>query len=289
MAFLYPQLSLCILPNAVPSRVCTKSLPASLPLPAALSSQTTSREFETSKTILHPANLHPKREGASLSAFMATLPTGALMSGLQRHLPSGALSCERVGEDVWLLTLRCIHLGPRVWGLWLQPRIVLWLRKKARKIEAEAHMCGLDGGAFVWSGGENARICVEHLDVRSSLTWIEESITHLRGDYVPVVLLNSKMRAGLEVRARGGWARLLPAALLSSLGRRAAGKALQELQEAAAEALVEEYEAWRVAGRGVVAFASPPPPSVDEVDGGGGGDDAGGRSTFQERFAWQPV
>lgn len=276
LACLYPLLSLA-LQRAPPAAglfrasSLTRAAPPPTPAPER-------REFELSSSTLHPAGLHPKGEGASLSAFMAALPTGALMSALQRHLPPNALSCERVGEDgsVWQLTLRCMHIGPRVWGLWLQPRIVLWLRKKARKIEAEAHLCGLDCGAFVWSGGENARICVRDLDVRSSLTWVEESINHLSGDYCPVLLLTSKLRAGLEFRARGGWARLLPSSLLSSLGRRAAGKALQELQQAAAKALVEEYEAWRTA---------PPPSQLDEAEDAAGGGEEGRPPTFHERLA----
>jgi len=133
---------------------------------------------------------------------------------------------------------RRIYLGPRAWGLWLLPRIVMWLRFKRQSIQAEAHICGLDAS--------NTKCRLSALKVNSRVTWVESSIKHLRGDCVPCLLLKSNVLAGIEVQpSRCRWLRLLPDFVLELLGRRAVSFAVQETQAAVARALLSEYVAWR--------------------------------------------
>jgi len=210
-------------------------------------------------SVVHATERHSKQQGALLSDFMSRVSPRQIAEGIGRRLPGvmeiqtcSPLEANGTRSDVLLLTMkRRVYLGPRALDLWMQPKVVMWLRFKGKSITCEAHVCGDESSA------SGAKCRVSQLKVNTKVTWVEESIKHLQGDCVPCLLLKSQLRAGLELHAAGSrWLRLLPSSLLLTLSRRAVAAALHEMQSAIAGAMLSEYEdalnEWRGPSQGPI-------------------------------------
>jgi len=132
------------------------------------------------KTTLHVASrTRANAPSATLSQFLSSLSSQSLASGLRRNLPPGTLriTAPEGDSDVLLVEFeRRVSLGPAVLNLFVQPRVVVWLRNKGPKILAEGHLCG------VVSSLDSDMVRLSALAMRCEFTAVEGPISHLQGD-----------------------------------------------------------------------------------------------------------
>jgi hypothetical protein len=187
---------------------------------------------------------------ASLAAYLGSQSPLSLARGLARNLPPGTLrvSAPEGDSDVLMVEFdRRVNLGPAALNLWMKPRLVVWLRthRATSTILAQGHLCGV--------GSADEAVRIPFLKLRSKFTAVEGPLSHLQGDSVPCLLLNTALRAEIEMCLAKGWKRWLPRALLLRLASRRLLAEFQRLQEAIAAGLVAEYEACRA------EWLTPPP------------------------------
>jgi len=181
-----------------------------------------------------------KASGATLASFMQQTPD-ELAAGLKQYLPPELLEvhvcCEDNAESGLVLSSKQrVYLGPRALGLWCQPKLLLWVRRRRK-------------GALVTEASYIAGECshaveLTRLSVRTRLTWVESAIDHLHGNAVPCLLMNSKLQLEIDMLKKPLLCALIPSSLLKVVCQRAVGNALANLQGAVAAALVEAYEEW---------------------------------------------
>jgi len=192
----------------------------------------------------------------SLAAFMKQSPD-LLAVGLKRRLPSNLLDVfvareEHTEPSLVFSSSKRVYIGPRAFGLWVQPKMLLWVRSRRQsRVECDA--------AYI--AGELARgVALSRLSVRTTLTWVESAIDHLQGDAVPCLLMKSSL--ALELAHEGSesaagvlmkppaWRllSLIPPELLRRACARSLSKTLAEFQAAIGTALVESYEEWCAGG-----------------------------------------
>jgi len=108
----------------------------------------------------HCANAPP----ASLAEYLGSQSPLSLARGLARNLPPGTLRVSAPEGDSNVLMVefdRRVDLGPAALNLWMQPRIVVWLRMRGKSILVQGHLCG------VGSSDEAVRIPSARLSERS--------------------------------------------------------------------------------------------------------------------------
>lgn len=182
----------------------------------------------------------------SLAAFMSR-PADELAMGIKERVSPELLdvrvACEENAEPGLMLTSKRVYFGPRAFGLWVQPRLLLWVRsRKKEKLICDA--------AYV--AGEVAQgLSLTHLSVKTTLTWIESALDHLQGNSIPCLVVSSKLclEFDRQLSARRPLLALIPAPLLERVCRHAVGSVLADMHGAIATALVQSYEEWCVAPR----------------------------------------
>jgi len=178
---------------------------------------------------------------ASLSEYLSSLSPHALAAGLQRNLPPGTLRVKAPDQesDVLLLDFdRRVNLGPAALNLWMQPRVVVWLKRTGESLIAEGHLCGVGSAC-------NDAVRMSFLRLQSKFTAVEGPLSHLQGDSIPCLLLKTALKAELEMCLATGWKRWLPRALITRLASRRLLAEFQQIQDAIAAGLIAEYEACR--------------------------------------------
>eukprot|EP00962_Isochrysis_galbana_P034203 scaffold11546_cov129-Isochrysis_galbana.AAC.3 len=192
----------------------------------------------------HCANAPP----ASLAEYLGSQSPLSLARGLARNLPPGTLRVSAPEGDSNVLMVefdRRVDLGPAALNLWMQPRIVVWLRMRGKSILVQGHLCGV--------GSSDEAVRIPFLNLRSKFTAVEGPLAHLQGDSVPCLLLSTALKAEVEMCLAKGWKRWLPRALLLRLASRRLLAEFQRLHEAIAAGLIAEYEACRA------EWLAPPP------------------------------
>jgi hypothetical protein len=177
---------------------------------------------------------------AGLAEFLGSQSPLSLARGLARNLPPGTLrvSAPEGGANMLMVEFdRRVNLGPAAWNLWMQPRIVVWLRTRGTSILAQGHLCGV--------GSSDETVRIPFLNLRSKFTAVEGPLSHLQGDSIPCLLLRTALKAEVEMCLAKGWKRWLPRALLLRLASRRLLAEFQRLQEAIAAGLIAEYDACR--------------------------------------------
>jgi len=186
--------------------------------------------------------LHNDKDAkGSLATFMQQSPE-RLAIGLKHCLPPETFDVDVTGEDnvesgLVLSSKRRVYFGPRALGLWVQPKLLLWVRSRRKgRLLTEAS----------YIAGEAAKgVELTHLSVQTRLTWVESAIDHLQGGAVPCLLMNSRLQLEIATQ-RPLLAAFLPKKLLQYACQRAVSNHLAVLQGAFAAALVEAYEEWCV-------------------------------------------
>lgn len=235
-------------------QICILVLLGFMSSTSALAAQPVARYVIESSLAATAGRQHMVSDEKSLATFMRRPADELAMEIKERVSPDlldVCVACEENAEPGLVLTAKKVHLGPPALGLWLRPRLLLWVKsRKKEKLVCDA--------AYV--AGEVAQgLSLTHLSVKTTLTWCESALNHLQGQSIPCIVVSSKLclEFDRQLSARRPLLALIPAPLLERACRNAVNKVLVDMQGAIAKALVQSYDEWVSSSSSVAAEEQP--------------------------------